>query len=251
MVITSSANPRIAAVTRLRKRRHRDRTGTFLIDSGREIARAHASGVEIVEIYGPPDADPGLRSFQAVRGPALEKLTYGERTDGLVAVARTPDVSLDRVHLGLAPFLLVAIDIEKPGNLGAILRTADAVGADAVILNDGGTDPWNPNVIRSSTGAVFTMTVAVATDAAIRNWLDKHSIDALTTSPSAPVSIWNATIPDGVAVVVGAEDKGLGSEWLHHRRSPVSIPMWGAVDSLNTSVAAAVVLYEVARRRQG
>lgn len=248
-VITSATNRRILAAHRLRQRRHRDREGRFLIDGPRSLERAYAVGFEIEDIFGEPGTDPGWGQFHEIGGAALDKLAYGDRGSGPIAVAITPDLHLEGLIHGDQAFLLVVSGLEKPGNLGAILRTADAVGVEGVIIADLRADPFNPNVIRASTGAVFSIPMAVSDGDTTRVWLKERSIDTLVTSPDGPISLWEVDLPPAVAVVVGAEDRGLAPVWMEHATEVVSIPMRGTVDSLNASVSAALALYEVARRR--
>jgi TrmH family RNA methyltransferase len=260
-VIESARNPHLRRVAELRDRRSRDRAGMTLIDGVREIGRALDGGIVIVECLvdaaGP--IDPAgvtlldrLRaeqvSLQPVSRSALDRIAYGDRSDGIIAVARIPDTSLERLHLPADPLIVVLESVEKPGNLGAVLRSADAAGADALIVADPATDLFNPNVVRASLGTVFTVPVAASESAKVRPWLTRSvRIVAARTDATRLYSDVDLTGP--VALVLGSEAKGLGAAWQGPDVEPVRIPMLGSADSLNVSVAAAVLLYEARRQR--
>ena len=260
--ITSTTNPQIKALVRLRSRRERDREGRFLIEGFRELTRALDAGVAIEALYTSPDLylghnEPALveRAAEAGAGvtlvseAAFRKASYRDRPEGLLAVARQFPTGLDRIDLSGAPLVLVAEGIEKPGNLGTMLRTADAAGASGVVVADPTTDPFNPNVVRASLGTLFTVPIAVA-----------DSPDAIAAFRGAGVAILAAT-PDGtvahhavdltvaVAIAVGSEQYGLTEAWLDAADARIVIPMPGSVDSLNAAMAAGVLLFEAVRQR--
>ena len=197
------------------------------------LARLRATGVE------PQPVAPAL----------LDRLAYGDRSEGALAVVRAPATRLDALRLPADPLLVVLEAVEKPGNLGAILRTADAAGADAVVAADPRTDPFNPNVIRASLGTAFTVPLAVAAAAEARAWLAAHGIRVVAARPDAGEVYTAADLRGAVALVVGAEAEGLTAGWTGPGVEPVRIPMLGIADSLNVSVAAAVLLYEARRQR--
>lgn len=259
-VITSATNPRVKAVAGLRRRRDREATGTFPIEGARVVQRALAAGWPLVEAYIAPDmaADDAVAVADAVEAAgvpvvalgdaAFRRIAYREHPDGVLAVGRIPPLDLAGVTLPLEPLVLVVEAIEKPGNLGAMLRTADAAGVDAVVIAAATADPWNPNVVRASQGALFSLPLAAGTAAAVGDWLDERGLAVIGADPltGAPAP-WEVDLKGPVAVVVGSEHAGLSGAW--RRSATVAIPMHGTVDSLNASVAAAVLLYEARRQR--
>lgn len=257
--ITSLANPQVKALVRLRDRRERDRTGSFLVEGFRELARAVEAGVEIVTVYTCPSLFLGANEpslIGAARAPAVElseaafrKVSYRDRPEGLLAVARQFPTGLADLDLSGEPLLLVVESIEKPGNLGTMLRTADAAGASGVIVCDPTTDPFNPNVVRASLGTLFTVPLAVAfTPEAIRH-LASRGVRTVATTPHTSRTLWEADLGGSCALVVGAEQYGLSDAWLRAAGERVSIPMAGAADSLNAAMAAGIVLFEAVRQR--
>lgn len=259
-MITSSQNPAIKSAARLRKRRERARTGQMVIDGHRAVALAVAAGVDITTVWVCPKiahADDMQAANLAIKTgaklveaapTAFEKLAYGDTPDAIVAVARRPATGLDRLAPRTPPLLLVAEGVEKPGNLGAILRTADAVGVDGLIVVDAACDPFGPNVVRASRGAVFSVPVAEATGAEAISWLKKHNIVIVAATPEAQTDYTAAPLSGPCAVVLGAEHAGLSARW--KAAQTVRLPMHGAVDSLNVSATCAVLLYEALRQRR-
>jgi RNA methyltransferase, TrmH family len=268
-VIDSPSNARIKAALRLRERRGRDATGLTLVDGGREALRAMEAGAVVESAFVCP---PLLATREAHRvaeklsqsfGPfgasieyaevserAFERLAYGDRTDGVILVVRSPRVDLADLQLPPAPLVVVTEDVEKPGNVGAILRSADAVGADAV-LAVGGTDLFNPNVIRASVGTVFTVPVAAASAREVARWLRDRGIRIVASLVDGARLHVDADLRGPVAIVLGSEATGLSNAWRGPDVEAVRLPMAGVADSLNVSVAAAVLLYEAWRQRQG
>ena len=268
VVIESSANPRIKAATRLRERRERDATGLTLVDGGREALRALEAGAVVETAFVCPaliatteakrvaeklgqDVGPFGASIDVVEvgERAFEKLAYGDRSDGVVLVVRAPRSALTDLELPPNPLVIVTEDVEKPGNVGAILRSADAVGASAVIAA-GGTDLFNPNVIRASVGTVFSMPVAAAPAGEVVTWLREHGVRVVATRVDADRLHVDADLTGPVAVVLGSEAEGLSDAWRTSDVESVRLPMAGVADSLNVSVAAAVLLYEAWRQRR-
>jgi TrmH family RNA methyltransferase len=250
--ITSAANPHIRSLAELKRRRGRDRAGRFLIEGARELERAIDAGITVDEIILAPALAADTATALATRGTApvrrvgeapFAKLTVRQSPDGIIGVAPTWSPGLDTIDRDL---VLIAEAIEKPGNLGAMLRTADAAGA-GVVVADPTVDPFNPNVVRASQGALFTVPVVITDAAAARNWAIDHG-PVFVTTPEADRTLWDADLTGRVAVVIGSEHAGVGESWLK-AGVPIRIPMQGEVDSLNTSVAAAVVLYEAVRQR--
>jgi TrmH family RNA methyltransferase len=260
-VITSLTNPRVKSAVRLRDRREREETGLTLVDGAREILRALDSGVEVERVFIAPDvvrsADAvavmdrlvGDRRSSEVSAAVVAKLAFGDRSDGVVAVIRPRRTTLEDVKLGRNPLLLVVEGVEKPGNLGAVLRSADAAGADAVIAAEPRTDVWNPNAIRASLGTIFAVPVVAASAVDTRAWLMARDVRVVTTVVDAPTTYTEADLRGPLAIVVGSEAEGLTSSWRGEGLAPISIPMHGIADSLNVSIAAAVVLFEALRQR--
>ena len=260
--IASTANPRVKALVRLRDRRERDQTGLFLIEGYRELRRAVAGGVTLAEVWccaslylGENEEalvaaaqEGGAEIVPVAEGP-FRKASYRDRPEGLLAVARQFPTGLERLTLGPDPLLLVVEGIEKPGNLGTMLRTAEAAGAAAIIVCDPTTDPFNPNVVRASLGTLFSLPLAVADTPTALAWLHGRGIRTVATTPSATRPHWEADLTGAVAVVVGSEQYGLSAAWLQGATEQVLIPMPGTVDSLNAAMAAGVVLFEAVRQR--
>lgn len=261
--ISSLANPRVKAAVRLRDRREREETGLTLVDGGREILRALRQSVDVDHAFVcrqlaiGPDAHAALDALERGGTPVVEvspavlaKIAYGDRTDGIVAVIRPPSTALAGLVAAADPLIVVVEAVEKPGNLGAILRTADAVGASAVIAADPRTDIFNPNAIRASLGTIFSVPLGVATAAETLTWLVEHGVTPIAARVDAPEPYTAVDLGGAVAVILGSEAAGLTSTWNDPRVRPVRIPMLGAADSLNVSVAAAVLLFEARRQRR-
>lgn len=260
MRITSPANPRIKAAALLKERKEREKTGLFLIEGPRELKRALAAGIELVEVYygeylEPDEAlllDSGRlepAQWVEVSEQVLKKLSARENPSGVVALARMPNPSLARFKLPQNALLLVAVGLEKPGNVGALLRSADAAGASAVLVA-GGVDVYSPQVIRNSTGVVFSLPTFTASEQELLGWLQMHRMPLVATTPHTDRVYWDADLRGPVAIVLGPEHTGLGALWLDQAELRVKIPMQGQADSLNVSVAAALMLYEAKRQRR-
>ncbi len=260
--ITSSANPRVKAAVRLRDRRERDETGLTIVDGPRELLRALDRGVEFVEAFicdelvRTADARQAVKRLRSARVGAIRvspnvmtKVAFGDRADGVIAVIRTPDTNLDRLAPPLVPLIVVVESVEKPGNLGAIVRTADGAGADAVIAADPLTDVFNPSAIRASLGTIFGLPIATASTAATLAWLVAKGIRPISTRVDASQFYTEVDLRGPVAIILGSEAGGLSDAWNDATADSVGIPMLGAADSLNVSAAAAVLLYEARRQR--
>jgi TrmH family RNA methyltransferase len=242
-VITSARNPRVREAVRLRRARERRASGLFLAEGVREVERALAAGLTVRESFVAPALLPRWpHPHTPVSERVLQALAYRAEPEGVVAVVEAPRAALPpRPQL-----LLVAVGIEKPGNLGAMARTADAAGADALLVAEAASDPWSPNAIRASTGAVFTLPVVETTLAAVRAL--PVQLVAAVVGAATPYTAADLVAP--TALVVGAEDEGLAEPWRTAADVCVSIPVLGrTADSLNASAAAAVLLYETLRQR--
>jgi TrmH family RNA methyltransferase len=261
-VLTSSANPRVKAATALRDRRARDRAGLTLVDGSREIRRALDAGVEVVEAFScdpllaGPDARAALDLLRA-RGvavqptsePVFAKLAFGERAEGLVAVVRIPSTALADLALPADPLVAVIEGVEKPGNVGAVLRSADGAGVDAVVAASPRTDLFNPNAIRASAGTMFTVPVAAASSAEVVQWLRSQRVRIVAARVDGERLYTEIDLTGPLAIVLGAEADGLTDTWTGGDIEPVRLPMLGVADSLNVSASAAVLLYEARRQR--
>jgi RNA methyltransferase, TrmH family len=240
-VITSVDNPRVKDVVRLRKARERRRAGLFVAEGPREVERARAAGLTIVATYFAP-ALLEWADGEEVSERVLAKMAYRAEPEGVLAVVEAPQRELPRD----GSLYLVAVGIEKPGNLGAMARTAEAAGADALIVAEAEADPWNPNAIRASTGAVFTLPVVEASLDDVRA-LPTQLVAATTDARTAYTE---ADLTHATALAVGAEDLGLPRAWRDAADLAVSIPLHGdAADSLNAATAAAILLFEARRQR--
>ncbi len=260
--ITSPTNPQIKELVRLRDRRHRDRSGAFLVEGYRAVSRAVDANIELERLYISPDLFLGPNEDQLIDRvagagtPVIEvavepfrKAAYRDRPEGLLAVARQFDTTFDSLELPTDPLVLVVEAIEKPGNLGTMLRTADAAGCAAVIVCDPTTDPFNPNVVRASTGMLFVVPLAVASTEETIRWLRQRAITTYATTPEAETLHTDAALTGGVAIVVGTEQYGLSDSWLDGADHRIRIPMAGAADSLNAAMAAGITLFEAVRQR--
>ena len=260
-------------LVKLRDRRPRDEAGVFLVEGYRQIRRALEKSVVITELYVCPEwylgdqgnepalieqaRTAGAKVFELTK-EAFAKVAYRERPDGLLAVAPQWRRTLADLDSLLAekndktrpdPFLLVVEAIEKPGNLGTILRSADAAGVDALIVCDPVTDLFNPNVVRASTGVLFSVPVIIATSAEVRPWLAQKRIRAVATTPSATDIYTDTDLCGPLAIVMGSEQYGLSDFWLKEADARVLIPMAGQADSLNVAMATIITLFEAMRQR--
>jgi TrmH family RNA methyltransferase len=262
--ITSLQNPRVKQLVKLRDRRDRDEAGVFIVEGYREVLRALDAGARPRELYVSRDWFLGenedtliARATEAgaevveLSKEAFAKVAYRDRPDGLLAVVPQWRTGLEDIKLAAEPFLLVVEAIEKPGNLGTILRSADAAGVDAVIVCDPVTDIFNPNVVRSSTGVLFSVPLAIASSETVREWLSARGVRAVATTPAA-TDLYTATDLTGpLAIVMGSEQYGLSDFWLREADARVRIPMAGQADSLNVAMAAIITLFEAVRQRSG
>ncbi len=260
-IITSAQNPKIKLIGQLKNRRDRDETGLFLIEGFRELKRAVEGGVVIESLFICRELFLGSNEPQLideVRGSGaeiivcpphlFERFSYRDRPDGLVAIARQMKKSFEDVK---APSLLVVAEsIEKPGNLGTILRSSDGVGADGVIVCDRCTDIYNPNVVRASVGTLFTLPVVEAGSLETLQWLKDHKIQIVAATPEASAVFTEVDMTGPVAIVVGTEQLGLSSLWMEQADIQVKIPMLGTADSLNVATATTLLLYEGVRQRR-
>ena len=261
-IITSPQNPRVKDAIRLRSAQHRRKQQRFLIDGARELARAIAAGVPLVETFvceslcTSPESRLALNLLQQAPGELWQvnesvfaKLAFGERAEGLLAVARTPHSSLaDLRPRGPGPIAVIE-GVEKPGNVGAILRSADAAGVSAVLVADPATDLFNPNCIRASLGAVFSVPLCATTPAAALEWLRQRGTRMFAARVDGKLDYAAADLSGEVALILGSEAEGLSPTWQAADVTAIRLPMAGVVDSLNVSATAAVLFYESLRQR--
>jgi TrmH family RNA methyltransferase len=266
-MITSLQNAYIKNAARLRERRGRQKQGRFIIDGARELLRAMDAGVELVEVFiyelfcqseasrevltrlqGDAFQDGGPKVI-AVTESVFGKVAFGERGEGVVGIAIPPKSTLADIAMPDCPLVAVLEGIEKPGNTGAILRSADAAGVSALITTGGGTDLYNPNCIRASLGTVFTMPVCDASPAEVLSWLKDQRIAVYAATVDASVPFTQAKLAEPAAIVLGSEAEGLSQAWDKKHVTPISLPMLGVADSLNVSATAAVLFYEAVRQR--
>jgi TrmH family RNA methyltransferase len=261
--ITSKQNPKVKGLLNLRKRRDRDEQGLFLIEGYREVSRALKKGIAPKELYYCPEwflgeNEPDLIQQAETKGARLyklskevfEKCSYRDRPDGLIAVAPQWKKNLEDLKLGPKPFLLVVESIEKPGNLGTILRSADGAGVDAVIVCDAVTDIFNPNVVRSSTGVLFSVPIIVSDSQTVYAWLRKNKIQIVCTTPDTENIYTKTDLRGPIAIAMGSEQYGLTDFWLQNSDINVRIPMKGLADSLNVAMATGLLVYETLRQRE-
>jgi len=262
MILTSPQNPRVKHVVRLRKRADRDAEGLMIIEGYRELKRAlDNQRIPSALFYCPSlfigENEPALIARCGAAGSELvetseavfTKMAYRDRPEGLLALAPQIRVGLADLDLPDNPLLLVAEQIEKPGNLGTMLRSADAAGVHAVIVCDRCTDINNPNVVRASIGTIFAVPVVEATSRDTRDWLRARGIRVFAATPHTDRNYTEADFTKGTAILVGAEQFGLSEFWMKEADGQVRIPMLGQCDSLNVAAAATILLYEAVRQR--
>lgn len=256
--ITSSQNPKIKNLLALEKPRERRKQCLFVVEGKKEIRMALDAGYKIGNLFYCEEliSQDELKTFGTsdkllipVSKEVFDKIAIREDSGGLLAVAEQKIHHLHSIRLSANPLLLILESVEKPGNLGAILRTADAAGVDAVITCDPQTDFYNPNVIRSSIGCIFTNQIASATSEETLSWLKKNNIVPYCTYLKASQPYHEVDYTKSCAIVMGTESTGLSDTWTKDSRTNIIIPMQGSIDSMNVSTAAAVVIFEARRQR--
>ena len=259
--ITSAQNPELKARAKLKERRGRSREGKFLVEGARELMRALAAGVRLEALYLCPellgDAGRDVMQEAETRGvpltelsePAFHALSMRENPDGVVGVALKQEKRLADLTLPDDALVVVCEGVEKPGNLGALLRTADGVGVHTLFTTGGGTDLENPNVVRSSMGSVFSRPVMAVDGAELLTWLQQENFTLVAATPHTDRLYWEGDYRGKTAILLGAEDKGLSAAWLGAADVRIRIPMRGLADSLNVATAGALLLYEALRQR--
>jgi TrmH family RNA methyltransferase len=243
-IITSVQNARVKHVVALQQKSSlRREEGLFVVEGQREIEHCIACGYEVMELY---------KKDENVTSQVYEKMAYRGSTEGMIAIAKCKDHSLSNLspHIShSSPLIIVLESVEKPGNLGAILRTAEAANVDAVIICDPLTDVYNPNVIRASIGGVFCVPTAVCSSKECIAFLKEQKIRILTAQLQDSYDYYDYDMCGGTAIVMGTESTGLSQLWREAADVHIRIPMLGRLDSLNVSVSAAILMYEAVRQR--
>lgn len=264
--ITSTQNLLVKEILALRNRRDRDKKGLFLIEGYRELTRASQGGVKLKTLFICPELFLGTNESTLIQqvksqGAAcvicservFQKISYRDRPDGLIAIADQMNKTLVDLEQAIAhipnPLIVIAESIEKPGNLGTILRSSDGAGAHGVIICDRCTDIYNPNVVRASVGTLFTLPVIETTSTEAIAWLKKHTIDVYAASPHAEEKYYDADFTKPCAIAVGTEQLGLTTNWMTECQHSLQIPMSGVADSLNVAMATTILLFEARRQR--
>jgi len=256
--IISLQNIKIKDIMRLSRSNERKEKELTVIEGYREISMAFNAGFQIMEIYYSTEVNLHPQAFSIIDNipnkfevsrKVFEKIAYREHSDGLIAIAKPKYLSLDNLKLSDDPIILILEAVEKPGNLGAILRTTDAAGIDAVIICDPQTDLFNPNVIRSSLGCIFTNQVVACSNTDTLDFLIKRKIKSYAASLNTTYFYQNTDFTIPCAIIMGSESNGLTDFWLNNADQRIKIPMMGKVDSLNVSVSSAILVFEAKRQR--
>ncbi len=262
--ITSFSNPRIKNILRLRAKKTDGPDTAIIVEGVREVLRAKESGIIFQEIYFCPDfcrdpsikgvieevqgKNPDVQVFEAAK-EISKKISFGQREEGILVLCQRPQKNFNDFKFKKAPFMVVVERVEKPGNLGALLRSCDGAGVDGVIVCDNQTDVYNPNVVRASVGTIFSTCVVESSKEEALSFLKENHIDIFSATPGAKKFYTQADFTKAVACVVGSEEAGLSDFWLKNSNEQIKIPMQGKADSLNVSATAAILLYEVLRQR--
>ena len=257
-LISSAQNPKVKRLLALQKDSSlRRESGIFVVEGRREIERCLASGYMLDSLFVCPEicpttveaVNPACKTFH-VTGAVYDKVAYRGGTEGVIAEVHAKWLGLEDLRLPENPLIVVLESVEKPGNLGAVLRSADAAGASAVLVCDPLTDLYNPNLIRASLGTCFSVPTVACTSAEAIAWLQSLGIQILTAQLQDSSLYYDRDMRRGTAIVMGTESTGLSDEWRRAATAHIRIPMLGIADSLNVSVSAAILLFEAVRQRQ-
>lgn len=259
-IITSAQNPKIKDLLALQdKSKERKKKRLFVVEGRRELLHCIEAGYEPYAVFFCPDIISGgdfkeieskcACNFYEIPQHLYDKMAYRGGTEGVIAELKCKDMSLEGLNLKENPLVVVLEAVEKPGNLGAVLRSADASGVDAVIVCDPLTDMYNPNLIRSSIGAIFTVPVATASSEDTIKWLKDKDIKIYTAQLQDSEWYYDTDMKGGTAIVMGTEATGLTDAWRKAADAHIKIPMLGKLDSLNVSVSAAILMFEAVRQR--
>ncbi len=258
--ITSAQNPKVKLLLQLQqKSSERRKAGLFVVEGRRELMHCLEADFEVDTVFWCPDVETGVepmpslpegvRVFQ-VSKEVYEKIAYRDSTEGVIAEVNARQLTLEGLQLPEQPLVVVLERVEKPGNLGAILRSADAAGVDAVIVCDPLTDLYNPNLIRSSVGGIFSVPCVACTSEECIRFLKSRDIQILTAQLQDSSLYYDTDMRRATAIVMGTEATGLTDQWREAADAHIRIPMLGRIDSLNVSVSAAILMYEAVRQRQ-
>ncbi len=260
--ITSPQNALIRQVVQLKhKNKERGKTGLFVLEGQRELSMALKGGCRLQSLLLYPEFFPVAEAVQfmeehgvhaeiiEINKEVYQKLAYREKTEGVLAIAKARSHDLKDLKLPKEPLILVAEAVEKPGNLGALLRTADAANLDAVIIADPKGDLYNPNTIRSSVGCIFTVPIAMGKSSEVIDFLKNRNIRIYAATLTGAIPYTQADLTGGCAIAVGTEATGLSQSWVKDSHARVVIPMEGQIDSMNVSVSAAILIFEAKRQR--
>lgn len=260
--ITSLQNPGIKFARSLRTRNKREKSGLTLLEGYRAVSRSFECGIEFQDCYYCPSLFLGSNEMPLIEKisekgakvvevteDVLKKIAYRDRPEGIIAVVKTRKHSINDIPVKENGLYVIAESIEKPGNLGSILRSADAANVDGVIVCDKCTDIYNPNVITASTGALFSVPLAETTSEEALEWIRKNKIKTLAATPEADKTYYKTDLTEKIAIIVGTEQYGLTDFWKTNADINVRIPMLGFIDSLNVATATTVILFEAARQR--
>ncbi|HOW35578.1 MAG TPA: RNA methyltransferase [Candidatus Omnitrophota bacterium] len=260
--ITSFKNPQVKNVIALRERKEREKSKLTIVEGAREIGCAFKAGVEFKEVYVCREffGDRGqqgivkelelkkVKVFETTK-EIFEKISFGDRHEGVLAVCRQPSQALRDLKVSDSSLFVIVEKIEKPGNLGAILRSCDGAGVDGLIICEGATDLYNPNAVRASLGTIFSVKVVESSNEKTLAFLKENGVKAFATTPTAATVYTQADFKNSAAIILGSEQEGLSDFWINHCDIKVKIPMRGKADSLNVSTTAALVIYEALRQR--
>lgn len=262
-IITSTQNPKVKLLLQLQqKSSERRKHGLFVVEGMREVSHCISAGYEIDTLFYCPqiaDSDaleqiqrlsPSSKCFE-VNSDIYQKVAYRGGTEGIIAEVKTRNLKLQDLKLSSSPLIMVLESVEKPGNLGAILRSADASGVDAVIVCDPLTDLFNPNLIRSSIGAIFTVPTVACSSSECIGFMKEHGIQILTAQLQDSSLYYATDMRRPTAIIMGTEATGLTQQWREAADAHIRIPMLGRLDSLNVSVSAAILMFEAVRQRSG
>lgn len=256
--IDSPKNQTVKELARLKERRHRDSEKRYLIEGARELTRALSARVPLETVFICPEllgpegralAESLVLPQTELSEDAFKRLSLRQNPDGILGVAQMREMRLKHLELDGNALVLVVDGLEKPGNLGALLRTADAADLDAVFVTGEGTDLYNPNVIRASLGSVFSRPVLAVGTGELLEYLSLRNFKLVAATPDAELTYWEEDYRSASAIILGTEHAGLGQDWRSAAGSRVAIPMRGLADSLNVSVSGALLVYEALRQR--
>lgn len=255
--ITSKVNSAVKEVKRLRKREHRQKTGLVIVEGYTEVSRALQAKIAVEVLYICPEIFEDKKgeftncNTIEVTKDVFEQMAFGDRLKGILALCKPEQLELKKLKLGSSPLIVVLEAVEKPGNLGAVLRSCDGAGVDAVILCDGRTDVFNHNVVRSSLGTVFTVQTADASKEELFDYLKENKVRILSTTSKADLIYTQCDLRQSGAIIIGNEHEGLSQFWIDHADEKIKIPLKGIATCLNASASASIIIYEALRQRAG